>query len=135
MDLEILLGWRRPALRLLSTANAAIYHKLRESLQSGDFGRSTESGWPMSDLSTKMSGLRAMAQLRPDPDEIAPFLDGQELAAYQTRMAAHVQAMSDLTADALYDFRWTIVHRCALWRKRWDWFLRRADDAQSATGH
>jgi hypothetical protein len=36
---------------------------------------------------------------------------------------------------ALYDFRLTIVHRCALLGKMSDWFLRRADYAQSVTGH
>jgi DNA-binding XRE family transcriptional regulator len=86
---------------LLNVDNAALYHKLREALATKHFQRSEGERWPAADLATEKKTVRATAQLRPHPKDVEPILTNSELDTWQERMAQHVLAMNDLTADVL----------------------------------
>jgi hypothetical protein len=65
------------------------------------FGPFDGGRWPGADLSK--GATRAIAEIKP-PDEIEPFLSGEELAMWQGRMWQHVKGMGDRTADTFYIF-------------------------------
>jgi hypothetical protein len=56
--------------------------------------------WKTADLTTPSGKLRAIAQLRPDPEK-EPYLTDKQLAWWQKRMEELVMAMDDLTADVM----------------------------------
>lgn len=88
---------------LLEVNNAALYHQLRTILAKGKtaFTTPAEGLWPTADLTTRGQTLKAVAQLKPDPVQIEPYLTGTETAAWQERMAQTVMALDDVTADVL----------------------------------
>lgn len=85
----------------LEVINSLLYQRLREVLAAAEFFTHKGETWPAADLSTDNHRLRAVAQLRPPPVDVEPYLTGEELAQWQERMAQNVMAMDDLTADVL----------------------------------
>jgi hypothetical protein len=98
---KVMLGARRPQPSDYITGSAALCHKLREALARSDFAWFDWKHWPQSDLTTPRWTLQAVAQVRPHPADVEPSLDAAALAAYQARVAEHLLAMDDLTADVL----------------------------------
>ena len=89
--------------RFLSVDNSAVYQSFRQAVASGQgrFLTIPESYWPTATLDTRSRSVRAIAQLKPDPVDIEPFLTGPQLDDWKRRMARLVLALDDKTADVL----------------------------------
>ncbi|MFQ5893161.1 MAG: helix-turn-helix domain-containing protein [Nitrospinota bacterium] len=86
---------------LLEVDNSLLYHKFRGVLAAGEFSTPEGEKWPAADLTSDRRTVRAVAQLKPDPVEVEPYLASPELAEWQDRMTRNVMAMDDQTADVL----------------------------------
>lgn len=86
---------------LMSIISTSLYHNFRSALATKAFRETEGERWPVADLSTAKGTMKALAQLRPDPLDVEPYLDTAELELWQARMRENVMAMDDLTADVL----------------------------------
>jgi hypothetical protein len=56
--------------------------------------------WPAADLNNH-THLNAIAQLKPDPKEVEPFLNDLGISEWQKRTTEYVRRMDDLSTDVL----------------------------------
>lgn len=84
----------------VEVANASAYQETRMACSIKKFSVLEGNRWPMIDLTTPSRKLKAIAELRPDPEK-EPYLTDMQLALWQKRMGEYVMAMDDLTADVM----------------------------------
>jgi Helix-turn-helix len=93
--------------------NSLLWHSFRSVVARGReaFATPADGFWPTATVDARNQKMRAVAQVRPDPRLVDPFATPlTELNEWQARMARHVLAMDDLTADVLDGI-------CAIWLK------------------
>jgi len=88
-------------LHFLNVDNSDLFHTLRRSLATKNFSVPDGDRWPAADLNNGFHHLKAIAQLKPDPTEVEPFLHDPGISEWQERTDAYVRLMDDLTADVL----------------------------------
>lgn len=81
--------------------NGAVYYENRTALATKKFALREGNRWFTADLSTPSGKLKAIAELKPDPEKIEPYLTSEQVAQWQKRMGEYVMAMDDLTADVM----------------------------------
>jgi hypothetical protein len=86
---------------LLPVDNSDIYHAFRRSLATKNFSVSEEERWPVATLNNPKNNLKAIAQIKPDPIEVEPFLPDDGISEWQQRSHEYAGFMDDLTADVL----------------------------------
>jgi hypothetical protein len=88
-------------LQFLNIDNSDLFHYLRRSMATKNFSVSEGGRWPAADLNNASHHLKAIAQLKPDPTEVEPFLHEAEISEWQELTNEFVRSMDDLTADVL----------------------------------
>ena len=88
-------------LQFLNIDNSDLFHTLRRSMATKNFSVSEGDRWPAADLNNSSHNLKAIAQLKPDPLGVEPFLPDLGISEWQERTAEFVRCMDDLTADVL----------------------------------
>jgi hypothetical protein len=88
-------------LQFLNVDNCDLSYSLRRSMATKNFSVPEGDRWPAADLNNASHHLKAIAQLKPDPTEVEPFLHEAEISEWQERTAELVRCMDDLTADVL----------------------------------
>ncbi|MCK9375434.1 MAG: hypothetical protein M0P73_04710 [Syntrophobacterales bacterium] len=87
-------------LQFLNIDNSDLFHTLRRSMATKNFSVPDGDRWPEADLNNH-THLKAIAQLKPDPTEVEPFLHDPGISEWQERTTEYVRRMDDLTADVL----------------------------------
>jgi hypothetical protein len=85
----------------ISIENSDLYHALRRSMATKNFSVPQEGRWPAATLNNPKNNLKAIAQIKPDPTEVEPFLPEDGISEWQRRTHEYVRCMDDLTADVL----------------------------------
>ncbi|MCX5906892.1 MAG: hypothetical protein NTY64_06830 [Deltaproteobacteria bacterium] len=87
-------------LHFLNIDNSDLFHTLRRSKATKNFSVPDGDRWPAANLNNH-THLKAIAQLKPDPTEVEPFLHDPGISEWQSRTTEYVRRMDDLTADVL----------------------------------
>jgi hypothetical protein len=96
---DLQLAGREP--QFLNIDNSDLFQNLRRSLATKKFPVPEGDRWPAADLNNASHHLKAIAQLKPDPTEVEPFLHERGIADWQERTDEYVRHMDDLTADVM----------------------------------
>jgi hypothetical protein len=87
-------------LQFLNIDNSDLFHYLRRSMATKNFSVPDGDRWPAANLNNH-THLKAIAQLKPDPTEVEPFLQDLGISEWQELTNEFVRSMDDLTADVL----------------------------------
>ena len=93
------LAGREP--QFLNIDNSDLFQTLRRSMATKNFSVPEGDRWPAADLNNASHHLKAIAQLKPDPTEVLPFLLDPGISEWQERTNEYAICMDDLTADVL----------------------------------
>jgi hypothetical protein len=88
-------------LQFLNVDNCDLSYSLRRSMAMKNFSVPEGDRWPAADLNNASHHLKAIAQLKPDPTEVEPFLHEAGISEWQELTNEFVRSMDDLTADVL----------------------------------
>ena len=87
-------------LQFLNIDNSDLFHTLRRSMATKNFSVPDGDRWPAANLNNH-THLKAIAQLKPNPSEVEPFLHEAGISEWQGLTNEFVRCMDDLTADVL----------------------------------